>query len=427
MQKLDIYYDKELVGFLTFDANNDNFNFEYIDSWRKNGFELSPYIKFDKSISSNTVKNFIENLLPEGSGREVLSIKHHISINNVFGLIHIIGKETTGALTFSQMNNSSTTFRKVGEKELAQRIRNRKVDSIAMWDGKARLSVAGVQDKLPISIIDGEFGFGEGDLASTHILKFEKNEENIVFNEYLSLQLASKAGLKVANASIISIEDQEVLLVERFDREIINSENVKRKHIIDACQALDLSVIHKYERSFGSNVKEYREGASFRKIFSLVNICASPIITKKNLITWICVNLCLGNSDAHGKNLSFMIEKNKMSLTPFYDIVNITVYKDKYETDFAMGIDESFSYDELGAYDFVEFCKELNINLKGFVNEFKRVSKIINTSLDNDDFFDLSDVNKNEFFEKYKDDVQKRLEKLVEIIDYCIEYASSED
>jgi len=430
MNKLNIYFSNELIGFVSYDINNDDFIFEYEELWIKKGFELTPHMKFNNDITSNTIKRFIENLLPEGSGREILSMNYHISKNNIFGLIQAIGKETTGALTFNDSKNPiPTTFRKISKSELAQRIRDRKSKPISIWDEKPRLSIAGVQDKLPISIIDGEFGFGEGDLASTHILKFEKDDENIVLNEYISLKLASSAGLSVSDAKIINVEDQEVLLVERFDREIISRENVKRIHIIDACQALDLSVIQKYERIFGSghSVKDYREGTSYQKIFSLVDLCDSPIVAKKNLITWICVNLCLGNSDAHGKNLSFMIDTNKMSLSPFYDIVNIAVYKDKYDIGMAMAIDDAFNYDELGSYDFIEFCKELNINLKAFIKEFKRVSKLINTSLDIDNFFDLADENKSNFFGKYKDDVQKRIEKLVNVIDYCIEYASSEE
>lgn len=428
MNKLEIFYDKKLVGFLSYDAINDEFNFIYTAEWISKGFELSPYLKFNIPISSTAIKNFIENLLPEGTGREILSLKHHISKTSVFGLIQIIGKETTGALTFSQKNTSlSTAFRKITKQELAQRIKNRKNEPIEIWDNQARLSVAGVQDKLPISIIDKEYGFGEGNLASTHILKFEKNDENIILNEYLSLLLASKAGLNVAKADIINIEDQEVLLVKRFDRELVDNLRVKRTHIIDGCQALNLSVSHKYERAFGSNLKDYKEGVSFKKIFSLINLCDTPIIVKKNLITWVCVNLCLGNSDAHGKNLSFIIEKNSMTLAPFYDIVNITVYEDKYDTDFAMGIDEVFNYKELGIYDFIQFCKELNINLKGFIKEFNRVAIEINKSLDDENIVKLSNKNKVDFFRKYKSDVQVRIKKLMDVVDCCFEYMGSKN
>lgn len=424
MTKLGIFCDSKQVGVLKFNVVDDEFSFEYTDYWKENGFELSPYLKFETTISSKVIRNFIENLLPEGQGREILSNFYHISKSNIFGLVGIIGKETTGALTFSGENITlETSFREVTIPELAERIRKRKSIPIEVWDDNARLSVAGVQDKLPMAIIDGKFGFGEGELASTHILKFEKETDNIVLNEFLSLKLASIAGLEVPNIEIIKIEDQEVLLVERFDREKINDEKILRKHIIDGCQALNLSVSHKYERAFGSgDMKNYREGASLQKIFSLINKCTSPILAKKNLITWICVNLCLGNSDAHGKNISFKIEKNKMELTPFYDIVNINIYKGKYDTDFAMGIDDSFNYDELGSFDIIEFCNSLNINLKSFVKEFKRVSKEIILCLDSDILISSFSEQKIEFYKEYKMDVKNRNTKLIELFEYCLEY-----
>jgi serine/threonine-protein kinase HipA len=56
-----------------------------------------------------------------------------------------------------------------------------------IWEGKPRLSVAGVQQKLPIARLKDKFGFGEGDIASTHILKFAKPDSTLILNEYLSM------------------------------------------------------------------------------------------------------------------------------------------------------------------------------------------------------------------------------------------------
>ena len=217
-------------------------------------------------------------------------------------------------------------------------------------------------------------------------------------------------------------DNEVVLQVERFDRELISNEKVIRKHIIDGCQALNLNVMHKYERAFGKELKDYKEGASFQKIFTLIEKCSSPIIAKKDIITWIIVNLCLGNSDAHGKNISFFIEKNKMELTPFYDIVNIEIYENKYDTDFAMGIDTAFNQKELGSYQIIEFCKDLKINLKGFVKEFKRVSIAINKALADNILIDVVNSKNKAFYEKYKKDVKLRIEKLIDKFEYCLEY-----
>ena len=423
MTQLYIFYEKFEVGILKYEPIDDSFSFEYNIDWKIKGFELSPYMKFNSPISNNTIKNFIENLLPEGKGREILSSMYHISKNNLFALITLIGKDTTGALTFSLDNKSlKTSFREVTIFELANRIKDRKNIPIQVWDGNVRLSIAGVQDKLPICIIDKKYGFGEGELASTHILKFESNSDNLVLNEYLSLKLASYAGLKIPNIKMVNFDDEVVLQVERFDREQISNQKILRKHIIDSCQALNLNVLHKYERAFGKELKDYKEGVSFKRIFTLIEKCSSPIIAKKDIITWICVNLCLGNSDAHGKNISFFIDKNKMELTPFYDILNIEIYENRYDTDFAMGIDEAFNIKELGAYQIVEFCKDLKINLKGFVQEFKKVSVLINKALNDDILTDVINSKNKDFYEKYKKDVQNRIDKLTQTFEYSLKY-----
>lgn len=428
MEKLYIFYEKEEVGVLNYVLKDDEFFFNYNSSWQKNGFELSPFMSFNKQISSNTIKNFIENLLPEGKGKEILSTIYQISKNNLFALIKLIGEDTTGALTFKLDNKTTkTSFIEISVLELTNRIKKRKEIPISIWNEKVRLSIAGVQDKLPLTIIDGKFGFAEGELASTHILKFESNSDNLVLNEYLSLKLAQIAGLEIPNIEILNFDSEVVLQVERFDRQIISKNRIARKHIIDACQALNLNVLHKYERAFGKELKEYKEGVNFKKIFSLIEKCSSPIITKKHILTWICVNLCLGNSDAHGKNISFFIEKDKMQLTPFYDIVNIEIYESRYDTDFAMGIDEAFSIKELGAYQILEFCQELNINHKGFVGEFKKVSKAINKALDDDIFADSISLYSVDFYNKYKKDVKTRVEILEKKFKDSLEYAKNSD
>jgi serine/threonine-protein kinase HipA len=208
------------------------------------------------ACKSESVKRFLSNLLPEGKWLEELSVDRHISKKNIFSLIAAIGVETTGALAFRQNGGKDreipTSFRPVSNEELQDRLARRQQLSIATWDGTPRLSVAGVQDKLPILIRpDGEMGFGEGDLASTHILKFgTKPDMHLVINEFICMELARMAKLPVAPVSLARY-GEPVLIVERFDRRW-SAERVERRHPIDGCQMLDLPPTYKYERPFGN-------------------------------------------------------------------------------------------------------------------------------------------------------------------------------
>jgi serine/threonine-protein kinase HipA len=45
------------VGIIEIDLNSNNAKLNYDDNWKNIGFELSPHLKFDKEIDSNSIKN----------------------------------------------------------------------------------------------------------------------------------------------------------------------------------------------------------------------------------------------------------------------------------------------------------------------------------------------------------------------------------
>ncbi len=419
MQKLFIHYEKKLVGTLEHNFTTNNFNFTYDSEWVKNGFELSPSLKFS-GFKNNAFRLFIENLLPEGDGLESMSLYFQISKANKFALLKKIGAETTGALTFtdSQELDIPTSFREISPRELQERVEKRETESISVWDRKLRLSVTGVQEKLPLAIIAGKMGFGEGDICSTHILKFNRKNENVVFNEYISLKLAQAVGINVAEVEYKRLGKESILIVKRFDREVINSNLVKRFHIIDSVQALGYPVAFKYERVYSSS--DMRDGVSFKKLFSLQKEAKVPLLFIEQLIKWNMINLCLGNSDAHGKNISFFVDKDGLEIAPFYDIVNVTMYKDKYEQDMAMAIDDEFQFDKLKVYDFLEFFKQNRINKTQYFNDFKKLTKKIQEHLTFDFIADVLKKEEISFIKNYRENLIHRINKLIDTLNEAL-------
>lgn len=370
---------------IKYDNNDDSFTFEYIADWTNNGFELSPHLAFNKEIPSSSIKKFLANLLPEGNGLDALSLYFQVSKSNVFGMITKLASETAGALIFSSNETliEQTLFRPISTEELTQRIRDRETKSIVIWDGKPRLSLAGVQDKLPIIVRDDGYGIGEGALASTHILKFDtKKNHHTVLNEYLCMILAKKAGLEVASVEIRRFENEPVLLVERFDRKVISLAKTQRIHIIDGCQMLNLFPFEKYERSHGSgrDVAHYREGVSLKKTFDLASLCSSPAAQTQKLIRWTVYNLLISNFDAHGKNISFYVRKGKIEISPFYDLVNVAMYPD-FNQELAMAIGDAFEVREVKAYDLAQLCDECSINPRLLSKEFDLMGKKLTNTL----------------------------------------------
>ena len=412
---INIFCNNERVGIIEIDLNSNNVELIYDENWKNIGFELSPHLKFDKSIDSNSIKKFVNNLLPEGNGLDAISIILQISKANKFGLLEAIGNETAGALTFSPDNIVVTNFREISNEELTERIINKENINITLWDGKIRLSLSGVQDKLPLVVLkDNKYGIGEGKIASTHILKFEKKDDiHLVLNEYFCMKLAKLCGLNVAEVEIRKFGTQNVLFVKRFDREFFeiddNSFEISKRHIIDGCQLLDLDVNMKYEKVY----TDYRGNANFKNLFESSKLTTNKILTKLNLLKWTLFNLCINNFDAHAKNISFFVNKNGLELTPLYDLVNIDMYP-QFHNNFAMAFGDEFDSKKIGIYDIVGFCVHIDIQPRLIRSEFKLIVNNIRKNIG---------IIKNDMLGLYSDNEIKFLEKLESnILDTCKKY-----
>lgn len=412
---INIFCNNERVGIIEIDLNSNNVELIYDENWKNIGFELSPHLKFDKSIDSNSIKKFVNNLLPEGNGLDAISIILQISKANKFGLLEAIGNETAGALTFSPDNIVVTNFREISNEELTERIINKENINITLWDGKIRLSLSGVQDKLPLVVLkDNKYGIGEGKIASTHILKFEKKDDiHLVLNEYFCMKLAKLCGLNVAEVEIRKFGTQNVLFVKRFDREFFEIDDksfeISKRHIIDGCQLLDLDVNMKYEKVY----TDYRGNANFKNLFESSKLTTNKILTKLNLLKWTLFNLCINNFDAHAKNISFFVNKNGLELTPLYDLVNIDMYP-QFHNNFAMAFGDEFDSKKIGIYDIVGFCVHIDIQPRLIKNEFKLIVNNIRKNIG---------IIKNDMLGLYSDNEIKFLEKLESnILDTCKKY-----
>ena len=412
---INIFCNNERVGIIEIDLNSNDVELIYDENWKNIGFELSPHLKFNESIDSNSIKKFVNNLLPEGNGLDAISIILQISKANKFGLLEAIGNETAGALTFSTDNIVVTNFREISNEELTERIMNKDNINITLWDGKIRLSLSGVQDKLPLVVLnDNKYGIGEGKIASTHILKFEKKDDiHLVLNEYFCMKLAKLCGLNVSEVEIRKFGTQNVLFVKRFDREFFEIDDksfeISKRHIIDGCQLLDLDVNMKYEKVY----TDYRGNANFKNLFESSKLTTNKILTKLNLLKWTLFNLCINNFDAHAKNISFFVNKNGLELSPLYDLVNIDMYP-QFHNNFAMAFGDEFDSKKIGIYDIVGFCVHIDIQPRLIKNEFKLIVNNIRKNIG---------IIKNDMLGLYSDNEIKFLEKLESnILDTCKKY-----
>lgn len=403
----------------TLSLSNDQLQWRYMPNWQASGYAVSPHLPLNTDIPSVNVQRFLQNLLPEGPALEELIQSFRLSRTNTFALVRALGFDTPGSLVITPRLSipQEPEFRLITKSDLEQRLMNRDTQSLIIWDGKPRLSVAGVQEKINILINDqNQIGFGEGALCSTHILKFEKQRlSHLVLNEFVTMQLAQYCGLNVAKVDIMRLGLYSALLVERFDRKFISMSEVKRRHIIDGCQALNLSPDYKYERNFGNSrdVAHVRDGASLKKIFAFADQCMNPALTKQQLIDWVLFNILVFNYDAHGKNISFFVGSKGMSLTPFYDLVNIKLYPE-FEQELAMAIGDEFESDAIKAYQLADFADSCRINRSLVAGRLQFLIKKLRAGCDH--ILDSLSVNEEEetYLRRYRTTVLERCMHLQE-------------
>jgi len=389
------------VGHIRFDAAQDQYTFSYTQDWpgRKDAFPLSPHIPLAGDASrAGVVHRFLANLLPEGRALEVASVMYQMSKDNTYGLIRMLGKEPVGALSFlaedDQQDDTERAHaaelepirREICDEELSARIRERDAVPFPVWDGKVRLSVAGYQDKLQVLAEDGRLFLVDGSLSSTHILKPETRNPNTPFmvaNEHYCMTFAARMGLPVAPVALRRTPEP-ILLIKRFDRVVEPSQDnpqramfVRRRHVIDGCQALDLPVTFKYERNFGNtrDVRNIREGVSFEKLFSLTPHLDNPAAAHTFMVRWALLQLLIGNSDAHGKNFSFFVRQTSLEPTPMYDLVSVNAYGEAVEQDMAMAYGDIFRLEEVSAYAMADFAHRTRTRPSLLAREMTRMAK----------------------------------------------------
>jgi serine/threonine-protein kinase HipA len=414
--ELQIRIEGFSVGDLSFNAGENTYQFNYAKAWQQspNAYYLAPAIPlFGDPDSSGSVHRFLENLLPEGRALDIAARTNQVSKNNVFALIRYLGKEPVGAFSFTSITaqqsdsaqiareeQSEPIRRHIPDEELSQRIRERDTIPFPVWDGKVRLSVAGYQDKLQVLVEGEHLSFVDGSLSSTHLLKPESRNPHMpymVANEHYCMTLAARLNqigrgpLHVASVSLRRVPEP-ILLIERFDRiaqkDVENPGRViavARRHIIDGCQALDLPSTLKYERNLGSgrDVRDIREGVSYTKIFGLLgdqkinkeSKIVTPALARTFFTRWAILQLLLGNSDAHGKNISFFVLPAGLMPAPVYDLVSVNAYGDKVEREMAMAYGDAFLPEEVTAYALADFAYRTNIPLRQLAREITSLAR----------------------------------------------------
>lgn len=325
-QSLKALINDEVIGDLY--EVNGMWTFAYAQSWlnRPNSHALSPHLPLQSGPIQDTgtvrhVQWYFDNLLPEEGQRTLLAGDAKIDTADAFGLLAYYGSESAGSITL--MTNdllAQNVSREVGlqpllNQDLSMRIHNMPTIPLTHL-AKKRMSLAGAQHKLAVVLKDNELFEPSGATPSTHILKpnhLDHDYPHSVINEFFVMRLARKLSMNVPHVYRRYVPDA-IYLIDRFDR-VRETGEWHRLHAIDACQLLG------FDKSF-----KYAQG-NMANLAALANACRSPAVARVRLLTWLIFNVLIGNTDAHLKNLSFMVTNQGIQLAPHYDMLSTACYE----------------------------------------------------------------------------------------------------
>ena len=274
-------------------------------------------------FNDTTVRPWIEGLLPDNPRvRQAMAKEAGCSPVNPFDLLAHFGRDCPGAVQICPPQDVASviaregTYEPIEDEEIGRRLRSARSDRDPEWmDGGERWSLGGAQGKISLARIDGHWNICLGAAATTHLLK--PGVEGFSFqslDSYLCMQIANTCGLQVAKAAYEEFGGTPAIVVERYDREVLDDGSVLRLHQEDLCQALGYMPENKYVPSPVDILGLLAADESGQSAY--------------NFVSALFFNYLIGATDAHAKNYSLMhLSGSELFLAPLYDVASILPYK----------------------------------------------------------------------------------------------------
>lgn len=373
MIRLRVWANARPMGWFGHEAGE--FFFEYDPQWleQPGGYVLAPQFALSpQRFKGVLVRNFFENLLPEGQVLEDVLAAIHLRDASPFDVLGSLGKELPGVLSLlpeNQVRAQQQAYEPLSHKALSQRIAQREQVPLLVANAQATMSLAGAQDKVGLRFDSRTKRFWDsvGQSPTTHILKPDIRQARYapsVINEFACMQLARALKLPVPRVWLLRVPEA-AYVIERYDREVPAHGDIVSLHQIDGCQLLGYGSAWKYERS-GALVSLPKLAHALRAL----GVRGRDMLAFQR---WVMFNYLVGNADAHAKNLSVLIDGGRPGyrLAPFYDLVCVRAYGD---TGLALFIGDEETFDAVGLHSWEAFCQDCGFAVKETLKELQALA-----------------------------------------------------
>ncbi|GGD89614.1 HipA domain-containing protein [Microbacterium murale] len=334
MGELIAYLDGTPIGVIGQSAGG-SLTFTYDESYRLNreSTPLSLSLPLVRSVHKNKpVRAFLQGLLPDSPGRLAeIAREYRTNANNPFALLSHIGRDAAGAVQLLAPGESSDDaaqrqgdVRELPDSEFAEMItdlvRNR--DTWGKRTDDARWSLPGAQPKVALfRTAGGRWAVPQDSTPTTHILKpaIPPYSDHHI-NEFMTMGAARELGMHVAGDFLEVTEHGDAIFVaERYDRELKGA-RWHRLHQEDLCQALSVPPENKYQIEGGPGVAE------ITRLLASLPEAEDRRINASRFFDALVFSVASLGTDAHAKNYSLLLRRDRATLAPLYDLGSYAPY-----------------------------------------------------------------------------------------------------
>jgi len=217
----------------------------------------------------------------------------------------------------------------------------------------SKISIQGVQPKLSALLRVKEQRFALVDHGGHYILKPQAADYvQVPENEDVTMRLAALAGIDVPLHGLLYGRDGELTyFIKRFDRFGRKGKN----HVEDFAQ-------------LSGHDRDTKYRSSMEQVARLVEkFCTFPVVEKVKLMRLTLFSFLVGNEDMHLKNFSIIRNKEVISLSPAYDLLNTTIIWAQAEEEMALPLQGRKN--KLQRNDLIEYFAHERLQLSGRVIE----------------------------------------------------------
>ena len=267
-------------------------------------FELPLQPGSFEPVGMNTIHSCLRDAAPDAWGRRVVGYKYPDLAADELDYLLLSGSDRIGALDF-QVSATEYVPRESDHPTLDDLLQAAELleanRPLPPELERALLRGTSIGGARPKALIDHD--------GKHFIAKFSSTNDvyPVVKAEYISMRLATLAGLSTAKVSLASSLGKDVLMVERFDR-VDAATGKARRLMLSGLSLLELNEMEARYASYSDLADRIRQRF------------AEPQTTLVELFKRLVFNVLVGNTDDHARNHSAFWDGRHLRLTPAYDI-----------------------------------------------------------------------------------------------------------